>query len=87
VTAGLTAQLRDAVAQALRGDWQGAHEVAQRHEDNPTACWLHAVVHRIEGDVSNARYWYGRCRRQLRANVSTQDELQEIAAALAAEEA
>jgi hypothetical protein len=79
----MTAQLRDAVAKALAGDWQSAHEVAQRHEDDLTACWLHAVVHRIEGDLENARYWYGRCRRQLREELSTQDELRQIAAALA----
>ena len=82
----MKAQLRDAVAKALAGDWQAAHEVAQRHEDDPMACWLHAVVHRIEGDLPNARYWYGRCRRQLREDVSTRHELQEIAAALAEDE-
>lgn len=75
-------ELREAVALALAGDWQRAHEVAQRLEADPRACWLHAVVHRIEGDVANARYWYRRCRRELRANVSTDDELREIAAAL-----
>jgi hypothetical protein len=82
----VAAQLKGAVARALAGDWQAAHEVAQRHEDDETACWLHAVVHRIEGDVPNARYWYGRCRRRLREEVSTMDELQEIAAALAERE-
>jgi hypothetical protein len=75
--------LRQAVALALAGNWQGAHEVAQRFEDDPTACWLHAVVHRIEGDVTNARYWYRRSRREFREHVSTDDELREIAAALA----
>ena len=42
------------------------------------------VVHRIEGDLSNARYWYGRCGRSLREQVSTDDELRELAATLAA---
>ena len=82
-TPSIANELRRAVAIALAGDWQGAHEIAQQYEDDPTACWLHAVVHRIEGDSSNARYWYGRCRRELREQVSTQDELKEIAAALA----
>jgi hypothetical protein len=75
-------QLREAVAIALGGDWQGAHEVAQKYEQDEHACWLHAVVHRMEGDASNARYWYGRCGRTLRERLSTEDELREIAAAL-----
>jgi hypothetical protein len=75
-------QLREAVAIALGGDWQGAHEIAQKYEQDEHACWLHAVVHRMEGDASNARYWYGRCGRTLRERLSTEDELREIAAAL-----
>jgi hypothetical protein len=72
------------VETALRGDWQAAHLVAQDHEDEPLANWLHAVVHRMEGDLPNASYWYGRCRRALREDVSTADELREILAALSA---
>jgi hypothetical protein len=75
-------ELRAAVEQALTGSWQAAHEVAQRHEHDALACWLHAVCHRMEGDVENARYWYRRCERTLRPEVSTQSELQEIAGAL-----
>jgi hypothetical protein len=78
----IRAALRAAVEVALGGDWQGAHEVAQKHEDDETACWLHAVVHRIEGDEGNARYWYRRCGRRLREDVTTDDELREIRTAL-----
>jgi hypothetical protein len=77
-----TAELRRAVAQALAGDWQAAHVVAQEHEGDAVADWIHAVVHRMEGDLGNARYWYGRCRRVLRPGVSTADELREIEAVL-----
>jgi hypothetical protein len=80
----LRQQLAAAVEQALAGNWQAAHEVAQQYEDDADACWLHAVVHRIEGDLPNARYWYGRCRRALREHVSTDDELREIQSALEA---
>jgi hypothetical protein len=80
--ATLIEELRGAVAAAVAGDWEGAHEVAQRHEDDPTACWLHAVCHRMEGDLENARYWYRRCKRVLRPDVSAQAELQEIASTL-----
>lgn len=75
-------ELREAVRLALDGDWQAAHEIAQKYEHDEDACWLHAVVHRIEGDLDNARYWYGRCRRELREQVTPESELREIAAAL-----
>lgn len=74
--------LLGAVHQALGGDWQAAHLVAQAHEAEPLANWLHAVVHRMEGDVDNASYWYGRCGRTLRPQVSTAAELKELEAAL-----
>jgi len=77
-------KLRAAVDHALGGDWQKAHLIVQEYEDDPTAAWIHAVVHRIEGDLANAGYWYRRCRRALREEVSTHDELREIAAALRA---
>jgi len=47
-----------AIDAALVGNWQGAHEIVQRYEDNPLACWIHALLHKIEGDASNSRYWY-----------------------------
>ncbi len=56
-------RLREAVDLALAGDWQAAHEVAQDYEGERLANWIHAVVHRMEGDESNAEYWYRRCGR------------------------
>ena len=43
-----------------RGDWNTAHEIVQNAGDRDSA-WVHAYLHRKEGDISNARYWYGRC--------------------------
>jgi hypothetical protein len=43
----------------LRGDWKAAHELAQAQDDAQGA-WVHAWVHRIEGDLGNADYWYQR---------------------------
>ena len=80
--ATLTAKLLEAVDLALGGDWQGAHLIAQDHEGHEIANWIHAIAHRMEGDLDNARYWYQRCNRQLREDTSVQDELQEIRAAL-----
>jgi hypothetical protein len=81
-----TAELLQGVDLALAGDWQAAHRIAQEHEDDPIANWIHAVVHRMEGDLGNARYWYGQCRRSLREDLSTEAELREIRAVLAAAE-
>ena len=67
---------------ALGGDWQAAHLIAQEHEEDEIANWIHAVAHRMEGDLGNARYWYGRCGRKLREETSTGAELREIRAAL-----
>ncbi len=48
---------QDAVNAALAGDWQGAHNIVKDYDD-PFACWIHAVLHKIEGDAGNSRYWY-----------------------------
>jgi hypothetical protein len=40
-----------------QGDWNQAHEIAQA-EQTPDAAWVHAFLHRKEGDTSNAAYWY-----------------------------
>lgn len=53
-------ELRKAIDASLSGDWDGAHGIVQRHEDDATACRVHAVLHKIEGDASNSRYWYAR---------------------------
>lgn len=53
------AALLKAVQAAQRGDWDGAHQIAQDY-NSPTANWLHAVLHKIEGDEWNSKYWYGR---------------------------
>ena len=46
-----------AIWHGLRGDWQAAHELAQAQDDADGA-WVHAWLHRIEGDLGNADYWY-----------------------------
>src|SRR5580700_11207601 len=42
-----------------KGDWKQAHESAQQDE-GPAGAWVHAYLHRKEGDSSNAGYWYRR---------------------------
>ena len=41
-------------------DMEAAHEICQRHEGEAPFDWVHALVHRIEGDRHNADYWYRR---------------------------
>jgi len=53
-------ELTRAVDLALAKDWGAAHAIAQRHEGDAAADWLHALLHKIEGDAENARYWYRR---------------------------
>jgi hypothetical protein len=45
-----------------RGEWNRAHQIAQ-DMDSADAAWLHAYLHRREGDLGNARYWYRRAGR------------------------
>ena len=53
-------ELNRAVEAALAGDWHQAHTIVQQDEHDPMACWIHAVLHKIEGDTWNSRYWYAR---------------------------
>jgi len=81
----MQADLRDAIAKALSGDWDGAHAIVQRHETAPLACWIHAVLHKIEGDSSNSRYWYARTNgRRYEDYEDPGLELRDIAATLSA---
>jgi len=45
-----------------KGNWERAHESAQQDE-GPAGSWVHAYLHRKEGDSSNAAYWYHRARQ------------------------
>jgi hypothetical protein len=54
-----TQQLKLAVQAALGDDWDKSHKIAQDYSDS-TANWIHAVLHKIEGDMWNSKYWYAR---------------------------
>jgi hypothetical protein len=59
-----------------KGDWEAAHHVAQGIDDEDGA-WVHAYLHRKEGDTGNAAYWYRRAR-QVIAKDSLPDEWDRI---------
>jgi hypothetical protein len=42
---------------AAKGDWDAAHRIVQ-DESTREAAWVHAYLHRVEGDLGNAGYWY-----------------------------
>ena len=54
--------LLQAIELALAGEWDAAHQIVQQYEDG-AAAWIHAVLHKIEGDPGNTRYWYRRADR------------------------
>jgi hypothetical protein len=61
------------------GDWARAHELAQQDE-GPAGSWVHAYLHRREGDAANARYWYVRSGRTSPAKTVTLDAEREAIA-------
>jgi len=63
-----------------KGEWKRSHEIIQDIEDS-TAAWIHAYLHRKEGDIGNADYWYRRAGKK-RPLVSLEDEWENIAKAL-----
>ena len=65
---------------AAKGDWDKAHTLAQ-DEDNETGAWVHAHLHRVEGDEKNAGHWYGRARKS-HSKATLPAEWDEIASAL-----
>jgi len=65
---------------AAKNDWARAHKIVQ-DEDSRDAAWVHAYLHRVEGDLGNAGYWYRRAG-QPTAKDSLQAEWERIAAAL-----
>jgi hypothetical protein len=56
------------------GAWQPAHEIVQK-DTSVLAAWLHGIVHTLEGDLDNARYWYRKAERDFRGREVVQDEI------------
>jgi hypothetical protein len=65
---------------AGKDDWDKAHKIVMS-EDGADCAWIHAYLHRVEGDLDNARYWYRQARRKP-ATSELASEWAEIAAAL-----
>lgn len=61
----LSSQPAIALWHVEHGDWDRAHQIVQALEEagDRDAAWVHAHLHRVEGDLSNAGYWYRQARR------------------------
>lgn len=75
ITIHLKAMWYDAI-----GDWHNAHTIVDSLADT-TSCWVHAYLHRKEGDLWNADYWYNKAGRK-RPGISLQQEWETIVRAL-----
>jgi len=75
-------ELLRAIDLAAASDWEAAHTIVQQDEADPTAAWIHAVLHKIEGDAGNARYWYRRAGRMDHVDAEPLAELAAIRASL-----
>lgn len=76
----------DRALQALwydaKGNWAEAHRLAQA-EENATGAWVHAYLHRVEGDPANAAYWYRRANQPV-CQASLAEEWRDLVAVLLA---
>ena len=77
-------ELVRALAHLRAGDWQAAHEIVQRDEDSPLSCWAHGIVHLMEGDAPNARYWYREAKREFPGATAIAGEIGALGNALGA---
>jgi hypothetical protein len=75
--------LARAAALLASGDWSAAHALV---DDDPTplGAWLHGIVHTLEGDLGNARYWYRQAGRPFPGTDAVHTEIAGVVAAGAA---
>jgi hypothetical protein len=66
--------LTRAVDLLAEGAWQDAHEIVQK-DQSALAAWLHGIVHILEGDLDNARYWYRKADREFPGPEAVQSEI------------
>ena len=65
-----------AIWYAMKDNWDMAHKIVQ-DLNTETACWIHAYLHRVEGDIGNAHYWYN-CANKEPSSKSLKSELDDI---------
>ena len=75
--------LNTAIRHLTRGDWQKAHLIVQNDESD-LGFWAHGIVHMLEGDLGNARYWYRRAGRPFPRERDANPEIEALAESLKA---
>jgi hypothetical protein len=76
----LKLDLRKAVQLLENGEWEAAHAIVQEDEESQLFCWAHGIVHIMEGDRSNARYWYRKAGRPFDQDTSAPEEIKALKA-------
>ena len=76
----MSIELLEVINIAKNGEWEKAHDSLQHHK-NKMGSWIHAVLHREEGDASNAAYWYNKANKTKHTG-SIEEEYDIIAKAL-----
>ena len=71
-------QILKAINYAINDEWESSHSIVQSIDDN-YAYWVHAVLHRVEGDIFNSKYWYSKAKRKF-TTCDPKLELEEIKA-------
>lgn len=72
----LKQELIKALELDANGDWDASHRIVQQY-NSTDACWIHAYLHRKEGDLGNAGYWYARANKS-KPNLSLEEEWEAI---------
>lgn len=70
--------LIQAIDHALSGEWDAAHDIVQSHEGDRNADYIHAILHRLQGDKANAMYWYRRAGEFEWPNTDPQGQLLDL---------
>src|SRR6202140_355070 len=73
--------LGTAIRHLKKGEWEKAHSIVQQDETK-LGCWAHGIVHIVEGDLGNARYWYRRAGRPFPKDRDVDSEVAALAGAL-----
>ncbi|HEY2818700.1 MAG TPA: hypothetical protein VGK44_16395 [Casimicrobiaceae bacterium] len=73
--------LGTAIRHLRKGDWTKAHAIVQ-NDDSTLGCWAHGIVHMMEGDLGNARYWYRRAHRLFPRDGDPATEIAALTAAM-----
>jgi hypothetical protein len=78
--------LNTAIRHLQRGDFEKAHAIVQ-NDNTEMGCWAHGIVHMLEGDLGNARYWYRRAGRPFPRERDASAEIDALVTALRQQQA